>query len=75
MLAAKKNYLIEDLTRIPPIDCPCGQARKLTGEFQAEGSNVVKARVLQARARQRARFKSLAIKTNGEMYRKHMAYL
>src|SRR6266568_4253026 len=28
MIAAKKNYLIEDLTRIPPTDCPCGQARR-----------------------------------------------
>ena len=28
MIAANKNYLIEDLTRIPPTDCPCGQARR-----------------------------------------------
>src|SRR6266850_3800299 len=28
MIAAKKNYLIEDLTRIAPTECPCGQARR-----------------------------------------------
>lgn len=28
MIAAKKNYLIEDLTKIPPTACPCGQARR-----------------------------------------------
>lgn len=42
------------------------------GDFQSEKSNLIRARVERARARQLHRFAEITIKTNGEMSSKHV---
>lgn len=39
-----KNYIVEQLDEIPPVPCPCGQARRA---FGSEGSEVASAHLVE----------------------------
>lgn len=52
---------------VPPVD-----QIKLTGKAISEKSEVIRMRVEKARTRQSTRFKSISIKTNGEMSSQHV---